>query len=168
MRTGTPVGSKSETFRVTTIKRCRVRSLQLRDQAVCCRARLQVDPIDAQSRSECHKVAEAPLTGIELLMLMIWSSRARNRSPSLVVCAFFGRLTASAQRDDGIMTRRLESKSELASFRRFKPRKLAVSKPLNPPKIDSVVFHGRRLITGGDGAVECVRKGMTRAEQRRR
>jgi hypothetical protein len=104
---------------------------------------LAIDPVPVDLAGELYQL---------MALLMICSSRARNRSPSPVVCGFLGRIAAlrSMRRPNHDSRSKGIPKTKFASFRGFNTRKLAISKPANPPKIDSrstpsAVFHGRLL-----------------------
>jgi hypothetical protein len=58
-------------------------------------------------------------------ILMIWSSRARNRSPDPVVSCFFGRIASSATATESRFAIRGNPQNEIASFQGFRPQKLA-------------------------------------------
>src|SRR5215470_14995110 len=58
-------------------------------------------------------------------MLMIWSSRPRNRSLDPVVSCFFGRMLPSAAATESQLPIRGNPRNEFASFRGFEPQKLA-------------------------------------------
>src|SRR5262249_46280502 len=60
-------------------------------------------------------------------MLMIWSSRPRNRSLDPVVSCFFGRMLPSAAATESQLPIRGNPRNEIASFRGFEPQKLAFS-----------------------------------------
>src|SRR5215468_10969808 len=60
-------------------------------------------------------------------MLMIWSSRPRNRSLDPVVSCFFGRKLPSAAATESQLPIRGNPRNEIASFRGFEPQKLAFS-----------------------------------------
>ncbi len=57
-------------------------------------------------------------------MLMIWSSRARNRSPSPVVSCFFGRIVPSDAATESLVRARREFEMQIARFRAFSPETL--------------------------------------------
>jgi len=64
-------------------------------------------------------------------MLMIWSSLARNKSPSPVTFVCLGRIVTSDATTESRPPIRGNPENEIASFRRLKHRKLAIPKP--PP-----------------------------------
>src|SRR5205809_2398104 len=55
------------------------------------------------------------------LMLMIWSSCARNRSPDPVVSCFFGRIAPSDTATESRFSIRGNPENEIASFQRLRP-----------------------------------------------
>src|SRR5437660_9235926 len=61
------------------------------------------------------------------LMLMIWSSRARNRSPDPVVSCFFGRIAPSDAATESCFSIRGNRENEFASFQGLRHGKLAIS-----------------------------------------
>src|SRR5262249_50120461 len=61
------------------------------------------------------------------LMLMIWSSRARNRSPDPVVSCFFGRIAPSDAATESCFSIRGNRENEIASFQGLRHRNLAIS-----------------------------------------
>src|SRR5205807_1131570 len=58
---------------------------------------------------------------------MIWSSRARNKSPDPVTSCFFGRMLPSAAATESRLPIRGNPRNGIASFRGLQPRKLAFS-----------------------------------------
>src|SRR6516225_2823422 len=61
------------------------------------------------------------------LMLMIWSSRARNRSPDPVVSCFFGRIAPSDAATESCFSIRGNRENEFASFQGLRRGNLAIS-----------------------------------------
>src|SRR5262249_29388998 len=61
------------------------------------------------------------------LMLMIWSSRARNRSPDLVVSCFVGRIAPSDAATESCFSIRGNRENEFASFQGLRHGNLAIS-----------------------------------------
>src|SRR5262249_33594131 len=61
------------------------------------------------------------------LMLMIWSSRARNRSPDPVVSCFFGRIAPSDAATESCFSIRGNRENEFASFQGLRHGNLAIS-----------------------------------------
>src|SRR5215471_17045552 len=61
------------------------------------------------------------------LMLMIWSSRARNRSADPVVSCFFGRIASSDAATESCFSIRGNRKNEFASFQGLRHANLAIS-----------------------------------------
>src|SRR5437868_5017034 len=61
------------------------------------------------------------------LMLMIWSSRARNRSADPVVSCFFGRIAPSDAATESCFSIRGNRKNECASFQGLRHGNLAIS-----------------------------------------
>src|SRR5262249_25526713 len=61
------------------------------------------------------------------LMLMIWSSRARNRSPDPVVSCFFGRIVPSDATTESCFSIRGNRENEIASFQGLRHGNLAIS-----------------------------------------
>src|SRR5207244_853774 len=61
------------------------------------------------------------------LMLLIWSSRARNRSPDPVVSCFFGRIAPSDAATESCFSIRGNRENEFASFQGLRHGKLAIS-----------------------------------------
>src|SRR5258708_744004 len=61
------------------------------------------------------------------LMLMIWSSRARNRSPDPVVSCFFGRIAPSDAATESCFSIRGNRENEIASFQGLRHGNLAIS-----------------------------------------
>jgi hypothetical protein len=62
-------------------------------------------------------------------MVMIWSSLARNRSPSPVVFGFFGRIVSSDATTESRCAIQGTPENEIAGFRAISPRKPAIPKP---------------------------------------
>src|SRR5215471_21050949 len=60
-------------------------------------------------------------------MLMIWSSRARNRSPDPVVSCFFGRIVPSDAATESCFSIRGNRENEFASFQGLRRGNLAIS-----------------------------------------
>src|SRR5215813_9774127 len=60
-------------------------------------------------------------------MLMIWSSRARNRSPDPVVSCFFGRIAPSDAVTESCFSIRGNRENEIASFQGLRHQNLAIS-----------------------------------------
>jgi hypothetical protein len=60
-------------------------------------------------------------------MLMIWSSRARNRSPDPVVSCFFGRIAPSDAATESCFSIRGNRENEFASFQGLRHGNLAIS-----------------------------------------
>src|SRR5262245_37008155 len=60
-------------------------------------------------------------------MLMIWSSRERNRSPDPVVSCFFGRIALSDAATESCFSIRGNRENEIASFQGLRHRNLAIS-----------------------------------------
>src|SRR5215208_2480576 len=58
---------------------------------------------------------------------MIWSSRARNRSPDFVVACFFGRIVPSDTAKESCFASQGNPENEIARFRGRKPQNLAIS-----------------------------------------
>src|SRR6516225_4229053 len=61
------------------------------------------------------------------LMLMIWSSRARNRSPDPVASCFFGRIAPSDAATESCFSIRGNRENEFASFQGLRHGNLAIS-----------------------------------------
>src|SRR5262249_32750906 len=61
------------------------------------------------------------------LMLMIWSSRAPNRSPDPVVSCFFGRIAPSDAATESCFSIRGNRENEFASFQGLRHGNLAIS-----------------------------------------
>src|SRR5262249_8312998 len=61
------------------------------------------------------------------LMLMIWSSRARNRSADPVVSCFFGRIAPSDAATESCFSIRGNRENEIASFQGLRHGNLAIS-----------------------------------------
>src|SRR2546421_10802058 len=61
------------------------------------------------------------------LMLMIWSSRARNRSADPVVSCFFGRIAPSDAATESCFSIRGNRENEFASFQGLRHGNLAIS-----------------------------------------
>src|SRR5499433_3362149 len=61
------------------------------------------------------------------LMLMIWSSRARNRSPDPVVSCFFGRIAPSDAATESCFSIRGNRENEFATFQGLRHGNLAIS-----------------------------------------
>jgi hypothetical protein len=59
---------------------------------------------------------------------MIWSSRARNRSPALVVSCFFGRIVPSDAAKESRFAAQGNPKNEIAGFPALKHQNLAIAK----------------------------------------
>src|SRR6516165_5448698 len=68
------------------------------------------------------------------LMLMIWSSRARNRSPDPVVSCFFGRIAPSNAATESCFSIRGNRENEIASFQGLRHGNLAISSQQSRPK----------------------------------
>src|SRR5262245_17798069 len=60
-------------------------------------------------------------------MLMIWSSRARSRSPDPVVSCFFGRIAPSDAATESCFSIRGNRENEFASFQGLRHGNLAIS-----------------------------------------
>src|SRR5215469_18838526 len=67
-------------------------------------------------------------------MLMIWSSRARNRSPDPVVSCFFGRIAPSDAATESCFSIRGNRENEIASFQGLRHGNLAISSQQSRPK----------------------------------
>jgi hypothetical protein len=67
-----------------------------------------------------HSILPASCTS-SCRMLMIWSSRARNRSPDPVVSCFFGRIVSSDAATESRPPIRGNPKNEIASFQGLRP-----------------------------------------------
>src|SRR5262249_9922159 len=82
------------------------------------------------------------------LMLMIWSSRARNRSPDPVVSCFFGRIAPSDAATESYFSIRGNRENEFASFQGLRHGNLASQqsrqKRLSLSGLE--ILHGRRSI----------------------
>src|SRR5262252_5778723 len=68
------------------------------------------------------------------LMLMIWSSRARNRSADPVVSCFFGRIAPSDAATESCFSIRGNRENEFASFHGLRHGNLAISSQQSCPK----------------------------------
>src|ERR1700674_2580267 len=68
------------------------------------------------------------------LRLMIWSSRARNRSPDIVVACFFGRIVPSDALKESCFASQGNPENEIASFQGLNPPKPCNLKPARSPK----------------------------------
>src|SRR5262249_42365124 len=83
------------------------------------------------------------------LMLMIWSSRARNRSPDPVVSCFFGRIAPSDAATESCFSIRGNRENEIASFQGLRHGNLAISSQQSRQKRLSLsgleVLHRRPL-----------------------
>src|SRR5262249_59770551 len=81
------------------------------------------------------------------LMLMIWSSRARSRSPDPVVSCFFGRIAPSDAATESCFSIRGNRENEFASFQGLRHGKLAISSQQSRQKRLSLsgleILHGR-------------------------
>src|SRR5262245_64410716 len=71
------------------------------------------------------------------LILMIWSSRARNRSPDPVVSCFFGRIVPSDATTESCFSIRGNRENEIASFQGLRHGNLAISSQQSRQKNDS-------------------------------
>src|SRR5271166_5100990 len=60
---------------------------------------------------------------------MIWSSRARNRSPEFVLACFFGRIVPSDATTESCFAPQGNPENEIAGFCALNPQNLAISKP---------------------------------------
>src|SRR5262245_61227249 len=82
-------------------------------------------------------------------MLMIWSSRARNRSLDPVVSFFFGRIAPSDTATESRFSMRGNPENEIASFRGLRPESLQSQVTKTARKRLSLsgleVLHGRRI-----------------------
>src|SRR5262245_10151199 len=90
-------------------------------------------------------------------MLMIWSSRARNRSLDPVVSFFFGRIAPSDAATESCFSIRGNPENEIASFRGLRPESLQSQVTKTRPKTTLSgleVLHGRlaTLIKGSFAA----------------
>jgi hypothetical protein len=83
-------------------------------------------------------------------MLMIWSNRARNRSPDPVVSCFLGRIAPSDTATESRFSIRGNRENEIASFRGLRPESLQSQVTKTARKRLSLsgleVLHGR-LVT---------------------
>jgi hypothetical protein len=70
-------------------------------------------------------------------MLMIWSSRARNRSPDIVASGFFGRIVPSDATKESRFGRQGNLKNEIARFLARGHRNLAIANQQIPAKTES-------------------------------
>src|SRR5262249_5785819 len=89
-------------------------------------------------------------------MLMIWSSRARNRSADPVVSCFFGRIAPSDAATDSCFSIRGNRENEFASFQGLRHGNLAISSQQSRRKTTLAqwveILHGRLGNELGKGA----------------
>src|SRR5262245_10577445 len=113
------------------------------------------------------------------LMLMIWSSRARNRSSDPVVSCFFGRIAPSDAATESRFSIRGNPENEIASFQGLNPEILQSQVTKTARKRLSLggleVLHSRLVTLGrqsnlvaparrsGDHGCECVSEAKSRS-----
>src|SRR5262245_4058053 len=99
------------------IKENRILNLRLRD----------LDEAEARAVATGVALKRVEKQGVTALMLMIWSSRARNRSPDPVVSCFFGRIAPSDAATESCFSIRGNRENEIASFHGLRHGNLAIS-----------------------------------------
>src|SRR5262245_48944827 len=102
-------------------------------------------------------------------MSMIWSSRARNRSPDPVVSCCFGRIVSSDAATESCLPIRGNRENQIAGFRGPRPQNLAISNPpirRNTTLAQQLRNCSRSTINGGRGQLHAFSGAITKSRGR--